>query len=489
MNKKINRMGWNFDNSYSTLPETFYAITDPSIIEKPKIAILNNKLLERLGINYSELKNEELAQLFSGNILPSNAKSISQAYAGHQFGNFTILGDGRAHLIGEHICPDGTRYDIQLKGSGRTPYSRNGDGKAALGPMLREYIISEAMHSLGIKSSRSLAVIITGEKILRESYLNGAILTRVASSHIRIGTFEYFAALGNLKSLKILADYTIKRHYPKLINSDNPYLNLVKLVMEEQIKLITEWLRVGFIHGVMNTDNMTISGETIDYGPCAFMDWYDPNMVFSSIDYDGRYGFANQPNIVKWNIARFGESLMPLIHKDVKIAKKLIENLISSFDNYFQKTWLAMMRKKLGLFKIEKNDEILIAELLKWMQKNQIDYTNNFRILISKTIPKGKDYKNTEFINWWEKWQIRLNNNGKSLESSFALMEKNNPVIIPRNHLVEEVLFEAENYLNFSKINRFLDILANPYKDQDNISNYKAAPKNKEKIYQTFCGT
>jgi uncharacterized protein YdiU (UPF0061 family) len=481
--------GWNFDNSYTTLSEDLYTKTNPIAVSAPHLVILNTTLANTLGLTLDHVSEDKLAQSFSGNDLPENTEPIAQAYAGHQFGNFTILGDGRAHLLGEHITPNGQRVDIQFKGSGRTPYSRRGDGRATLGPMLREYIISEAMHHLGIPTTRSLAVVTTGEPVYRETVLPGAILTRTASSHVRVGTFEYLAAHKNTTAIKQLADYAIARHYPELKDSEQPYLDFLKAVMQRQISLTIHWLRVGFIHGVMNTDNMTISGETIDYGPCAFMDIYDPQTVFSSIDQTGRYAYANQPHITQWNLARLAESLLPLLHTDIEKAVELAEETIRSFSAPFQKNWVSMMRKKLGLFGQEAEDEQLIAELLKYMQQHQMDYTNTFQELISETSPKGQPYASSSFQNWWQRWQERLVRNNQPLQISFELMQKNNPVIIPRNHKVAEALSAAEKNSDFSKLHKLLDMLADPYDLTGKEAAFLKPPQPDERVMQTFCGT
>lgn len=482
-------VSFNFDNSYARLPNVFYTRINPFPAPEPKVVIINHALAKELGMDLKHASNVALASLFSGSSLPEGAESLALAYAGHQFGYFTMLGDGRAHLIGEHITPDGKRLDIQLKGSGKTPYARRGDGRAALGPMLREYIISEAMHHLGIPTTRSLLVVTTGEPVYREKILKGAVMTRVASSHLRVGTFEYLTAYKNIEHLKQLTDYTINRHYPELKESDTPYSDLVKAVMQRQITLIVEWLRVGFIHGVMNTDNMSISGETIDYGPCAFMDKYDPNTVFSSIDRMGRYAYANQHEIAKWNIARFAEAILPLLHDDIEQAAILGEKIIDSFNDIFQKEWLMMMRRKLGLFGGQDDDAILIEDLLIWMKKHEADYTNTFRTLISNTIPTGIHYDKEEFQNWWKRWQTRLKENSEPLKSSLCLMRSSNPAIIPRNHKVEQALQTAEEDSDFSKLNTLLDALSEPYKDNVQFTEFERPPKPEECVLQTFCGT
>jgi uncharacterized protein YdiU (UPF0061 family) len=371
-------IGWHFDNTYSKLSKTFIEDIKPTPVHDPELVILNKQLAKELNLDFSKTKEKDLSLLFSGNSLPNGSTTIAQAYAGHQFGHFTMLGDGRAVLLGEHISNKNNRFDIQFKGSGRTSFSRGGDGRAALGPMLREYIISEAIKSLNIPTTRSLAVVKTGEKVVRENLLDGAILTRVASSHLRVGTFQYIAARQNIEDLNTLVDYTIERHYPQIKYSKTKALDLLNLVMEKQCQLVVDWMRVGFIHGVMNTDNMTISGETIDYGPCAFMDQYHPKTVFSSIDKFGRYAYSNQPPIAKWNLARFAECLIPLIDKNEETAIKIATDVIDNFQNIYEKKWLNMMRDKLGLFGEDKNDRQLIDDLLNWMEKYKIDYTNTF---------------------------------------------------------------------------------------------------------------
>jgi uncharacterized protein YdiU (UPF0061 family) len=356
--------GWKLEISYSKLPKTFYTHIMPTPVKAPRLVIFNHALAKSLGLSLTETNPEDLARLFSGNALPEGSTPIAQGYAGHQFGHFTMLGDGRAHLLGEQVTPDGKRVDIQLKGSGQTPYSRRGDGRAAFAPMLREYLISEAMHALGIPTTRSLALVTTGEPVLRDTVLQGVILTRVAASHIRVGTFEYAAARKDREGLQSLADYAITRHYPKLTQQDAPYLALLNAVIERQAKLVASWMHVGFIHGVMNTDNMTISGETIDYGPCAFMDRFAIDKVFSSIDRGGRYAFGNQASIAQWNLARFAETLLPLLHENMNRAADLAEAALEHYSTIFNAAWLSGMRRKLGLFGEEADDLPLIQSLL-----------------------------------------------------------------------------------------------------------------------------
>ena len=479
-------IGWHFDNTYSKLSNTFKENIKPTPVHDPELVILNEELASTLNLDFSKTDKKKLAEIFSGNSIPEETNTIAQAYAGHQFGHFTMLGDGRAVLLGEHLVNNDNRFDIQFKGSGRTSFSRGGDGRAALGPMLREYIISEAINSLNIPTTRSLAVVKTGEKVVRENLLQGAILTRVASSHLRVGTFQYIAATQNIENLNTLVDYTINRHYPEIKTSNSKALDLLNLVMEKQCQLVINWMRVGFIHGVMNTDNMAISGETIDYGPCAFMDHYDPKTVFSSIDKFGRYAFSNQPPITKWNLARFAECLIPLIDKDEDTAIKLATDLIDNFQNIYEDKWLNMMRDKLGLFGEDKNDKKLINDLFNWMEKNKADYTNTFCNLMD--INSDEIYKNNDFINWKNEWKKRSELNNSTKEKQSKLMKSNNPIVIPRNHKVEEALAEADKG-SLDKMKKLLAILKNPYDNQNNIQEYQTpAPSNNEK-YQTFCGT
>ena len=480
-------IGWCFDNTYYKLSDIFKEDIKPIPVKKPELVLLNKTLAENLNLNFSNLDNQELSELFSGNSLPEGSNSIAQAYAGHQFGHFTMLGDGRAVLIGEHLSKDSKRYDIQFKGSGKTAFSRNGDGRAALGPMLREYIISEAMNGLGIPTTRSLAVVKTGEDVIRETSQPGAILTRIASSHIRVGTFQYIAARQKKDEIEVLLNYVIDRHYPDIKNSKNKATELLGIVLEKQINLVVNWMRVGFIHGVMNTDNMSISGETIDYGPCAFMDTYDPKTVFSSIDQMGRYAYFNQPVITKWNLSRFAECLIPLIDKNQEKAIEQATEIINSFEKKYEEKWLNMMRDKLGLFGMDEKDKFLILDLLTWMHQKKIDYTNIFCHLMNENIKEDKDYEDEDFKNWKKRWNERLKTNNNTPEKSLKLMRSANPIVIPRNHKVEEALEAAEKN-NFKPITRLVEILKDPYSQQKNIINYQI-PSNSEKKYQTFCGT
>jgi uncharacterized protein YdiU (UPF0061 family) len=481
-------IGWHFDNTYSKLSKIFREEIKPTPVHDPNLVILNKELAEDLDLDFSKIDNKDLAKLFSGNALPNDTNTIAQAYAGHQFGHFTMLGDGRAVLLGEHLSNKNSRFDIQFKGSGRTSFSRGGDGRAALGPMLREYIISEAIHALNIPTTRSLAVVKTGEKVVRENLLDGAILTRVASSHLRVGTFQYIAARQNIEDLNTLVNYTIERHFPQIKSSKTKALDLLNLVMEKQCQLVVDWMRVGFIHGVMNTDNMTISGETIDYGPCAFMDQYHPKTVFSSIDKFGRYSFSNQPPITKWNLARFAECLIPLIDKNEDTGIKIATEIIDNFQNIYEIKWLNMMRDKLGLFGEDKGDLELINNLLNWMKTNQVDYTNTFCKLMNANFANQEIYNNKNFINWVKNWEKRILINGRSKKNSLDLMKKNNPFVIPRNHIVEEALTKA-NRGDLEKMNKFLEILRRPYENRENIIEYQIAAPISNIKYQTFCGT
>ena len=480
-------IGWCFDNTYSRLPDPFKEEINPVPVKNPEIVILNKTLSKELNLDFSNLNDKKISELFSGNSLPAGSNSIAQAYAGHQFGHFTMLGDGRAVLIGEHLSKKKERYDIQFKGSGKTTFSRNGDGRAALGPMLREYIISEAMYNLNIPTTRSLAVVKTGEEVIRETPLQGAILTRVALSHLRVGTFQYIAAREKKNELEILLDYVIKRHYPNIQNSKNQALDLLKVVLEKQIDLVVNWMRVGFIHGVMNTDNMSIAGETIDYGPCAFMDTYDPKTVFSSIDQMGRYAYCNQPVITKWNLSRFAECLIPLIDKDQKKSIELATEVINSFENKYEEKWLNMMRDKLGLFGAEDKDKFLILDLLTWMHQKKLDYTNTFCHLMDFETEKKENFKDNVFLEWKKRWQDRLKVNNNTPEKYMKLMRSVNPLIIPRNQKIEEVLNDANNN-NIKPFKEFLEILKNPYLEQKNIKDFQIPSTSNEK-YQTFCGT
>lgn len=484
---KIKETGWKLENSYAGLPASLFTRTKPTPVSAPELIILNEKLSASLGLNAEFLESEAGVAMLAGNDLPEDSKPLSQAYAGHQFGNFTMLGDGRAVLLGEQITPEGKRLDIQLKGPGRTPYSRGGDGRAALGPMLREYIISEAMHGLGIPTSRSLAVVKTGEPVYREHVLPGAVLTRVAASHIRVGTFQYIAKWGTAEELQALVDYTIKRHFSYIEADEKRPLSLLKEVIKRQAELISKWQLVGFIHGVMNTDNMTISGESIDYGPCAFMDTYDPETVFSSIDVHGRYAYGNQPYIAAWNLARLAESLLPLLDDNPEKSIELAQAEISEFHKIYHSHWLKGMRAKLGLFNEEAEDEALIEELLELMKKHHADYTNTFRSLTFET-KEDSIFGTTVFEQWYKLYQARLDRQQASKDSSKKLMQDSNPAIIPRNHRVEEALKAAVEQDDYSVMERLLEVLSHPYAYTDKQAEYATVPESCGP-YQTYCGT
>ncbi|SMP38607.1 protein adenylyltransferase SelO [Anoxynatronum buryatiense] len=483
------QMGWHFDNSYLNLPNGLYTLVKPTPVTAPDLVLFNETLAATLGLNAAALNTPEGAAIFSGNQLPSGTASLAQAYAGHQFGHFVLLGDGRAVLLGEHMTPIGKRFDIQLKGSGTTPYSRRGDGRAALGPMLREYLISEAMNALGIPTSRSLAVVTTGEPVLRETQLEGAVLTRVAASHIRVGTFQYAAARLSQEDLRSLADYTIQRHYPEISSSDEPYLCLLQSVIHQQASLVAQWMLAGFIHGVMNTDNMAISGETIDYGPCAFMDTYHPGTVFSSIDHGGRYAYGNQPSIAGWNLARFAETLLPLLHLKKETAITTAQGALEKYASVYQQHWLRGMRSKLGLFNEEDQDESLITRLLSLVETHKEDYTNTFVALTHDKTTETSLSTQPGFSDWLAAWQARRKRQPYLINDSQALMHQSNPAVIPRNHHVEQVLEAAVHHHDFQGFHRFLEALSQPYAHTSSQQTYADPPPPSFKRYRTFCGT
>ncbi len=484
-------LAWRFDNRYVQLPEVLFVRERPTPVRQPKLVIFNDGLSQSLGLGLpSGSGQESLAQQLAGNELPPGADPIAQAYAGHQFGHFNMLGDGRAVVLGEHCCPDGTRVDIQLKGSGRTPFSRRGDGRAALGPMLREYVVSEAMHALRIPSTRSLAVTLTGEQIYREDILAGAVLTRIASSHLRVGTFEYAAARRDAAALRALVAFAIERHYPECAQAQEPALALLRAVISRQVRLIVEWMRVGFIHGVMNTDNMSISGETIDYGPCAFLDVYDPETVFSSIDHGGRYAFGNQPVIAQWNLARFAESLLTLLHDDADEALRMAETEIKAFTGQFEETWLSMMRGKLGLPGEEPEDRQLADDWLGWMRDREVDYTNQFRELCQGLLPADRLAADPRLAAWYARWQerrARADEAGR--DRALADMRQVNPAYIARNHQVETALAAAVQRHDLQPLHRLLRVLAHPYDEREGLEEYAQPAPATPVPYQTFCGT
>ena len=478
------------NNTYLNLPEIFYSRQKPSEVPSSEIVILNNDLAEDLGLDLAFLESKTGAEFLSGNKILKDTHPIAQAYGGHQFGYFTMLGDGRAVLLGEYTDKRGRIYDLTLKGSGQTVYSRGGDGKAALGPMLREYIISEAMKGLNIPTTRALSVVSTGEWIYRErGRQQGAVLARIANSHLRVGTFQFAAKWCTLDDLKALADYALNRHYRDIPENVNPYEYLLKETIKKQASLIAKWQLVGFIHGVMNTDNMAISGESIDYGPCAFMDTYDPDTVFSSIDREGRYAYKNQPEMAAWNLARFAETLLPLLSDNHEEAVKIAQEAINEFGAEYHYYWYAGMRKKLGLFTAEEDDEALISELLKLMEKYKSDYTNTFLYLTLNDLSKIDIFEEEEFKIWHKKWRERLARKDQDFNDSIKLMKENNPTVIPRNLLVEDALNNAEENNDLSKFMQLLEAVKNPFNYEDIKWQYTEPPKHTGCAFKTYCGT
>jgi len=485
-----------FDNSYARDLGGFYARVAPTRVNQPRLVKFNRTLAGELGIDADALLAGPGAGVFSGNELLPGSDPIAMAYAGHQFGHFVPqLGDGRAILLGEVVGRNGVRRDIQLKGSGPTPFSRRGDGRAALGPVLREYLVSEAMHALDIPATRALAVVTTGEEVYRERALPGAVLTRVAQSHIRVGTFQFFAARGDVAGIRRLADYVIARHYPELKGESQPYLALLDAVMERQARLVARWMHVGFIHGVMNTDNMAVSGETIDFGPCAFMDTYDPMTVFSSIDEIGRYAYANQAPIAQWNLARFAETLLPLIDDDRERAIAIATERVNGFTTTFTAHWLAGMRRKTGLSTEEAGDDALIWSLLDAMQFSRADFTLTFRRLCD--VAEGRDaaplrdlFAGTQRLDdWLGPWQARLAREPQAPQERAAAMRRINPAFIARNHRVEAALAAAVNAGDLAPFDELFAVLSRPYDDQPDMAHYADPPGPEQGSYRTFCGT
>lgn len=484
-----------FDNSYARLPERFYATVAPTPVAAPRLIRLNVPLATQLGLDPDWLKGPEGVAMLSGNGMPAGAASIATAYAGHQFGGFSPqLGDGRAILLGEVVDRNGKRHDLQLKGAGPTPFSRRGDGRAALGPVLREYIVSEAMAALGVPTTRALAAVLTGEPVRRETLLPGAVLTRVASSHIRIGTFQYFAARGDVEALRLLAEHVIARHYPACIG-EGRYLALLEAVVAAQASLVAQWMTIGFIHGVMNTDNMSIAGETIDYGPCAFMDAYHPTTVFSSIDEHGRYAYANQPPIARWNLTRFAETLLPLLDEDIDKAVPIAQGALDRFDPQFQAHLIAGFRRKLGLATEEAEDAALIKGLLDVMQDGEADFTLVFRRLSEAAGQDGAEacrslFKDPLAFDAWEaRWRERLRKEPVSVEARRDAMLQVNPLYIPRNHQVEAVIEAAVEHDDFAPFERLLSVLAMPFEARPGHDDYERPPAVYERVLATFCGT
>jgi uncharacterized protein YdiU (UPF0061 family) len=472
-------------NSYLQLPTLFYQHAQPTPVRDPHLVVVNEPLALELGLNSSSLASPEGLAILAGNSIPHGAVPLALAYSGHQFGHFVpILGDGRAVLLGEILAPSGKRYDLQLKGSGRTPFSRRGDGRAALGPMMREYIIGEALHALGIPATRTLAVVSTGEAVIRERPLPGGIQARIAQSHIRIGTFEYAAAHGDPTALQALADFVITRHYAELVDTDDRYYQLAHTIFDRQAALVAQWMLVGFIHGVMNTDNVAVSGESIDFGPCAFMNRYDPSTVFSSIDQHGRYAYGAQPNVLQWNLARLAESLMPLFHDNQERALARAQELVDRFPSVCTRHWISGMRSKLGLVTSEPDDEARMKEILETMLLSGLDYTTAFRALSgdpSFTLPEP-------LHPWHTAWSARIDTqrNTRPRDETLAHMQRVNPAVIARNHLVEEALAEGVEHGDFSAMTRLVEALRSPYTPHPL---YSSPPTNEDPNYRTFCGT
>jgi len=481
--------GWRLDHSYSRLPARCSAPASPTPAAAPRQVVLNRPLALEIGLDADTLARPENVGWFTGNTLPPGASPIAQAYAGHQFGRFTMLGDGRAILLGEQLTPRGARLDIQLKGAGRTPFSRGGDGRAALGPMLREHIISEAMHALGIPTTRSLAVAVTGEPVFRETPLPGAVLTRVATSHLRVGTIEWAAATGEPDLLRAVADHALQRHYPEHLLAERPYVALLRAVLERQAALVARWQHVGFVHGVMNTDNMALSGETIDYGPCAFMDAYHPGTVFSSIDHQGRYAYGNQPTIAHWDLSRLASALLPLLHTDEQAAVEIADEVLGTFPKIFRDRWLAGMRSKLGLFDEEPGDAVLIEDLSAILQEHGADFTNTFRDLSGEMMTDADLAAGRTFQAWRTRWQERLARQPRGLADALDLMRRTNPAFIPRNHKVEEALAAATMGGDLSVLEKLVAVLAKPFAYERHLPEFSAPPVSDGRVYQTYCGT
>lgn len=474
---------WGFDNSYLSLPSTFYSIAGPTPLSDPQMLLFNKQLALELGLDFLIKDQDYGTQVLSGNHIPTSTQPFAQAYGGHQFGYFNVLGDGRAVMVGEIIGLDEERYDLQLKGSGQTPYSRRGDGRATLYSMLREYLISEAMHGLNIPTTRSLAVVKSDDPVYRKKVESTGVLTRVASSHIRVGTFELVARMGNPDFIKQLFEYTARRHYPEVLEEEIPVIGFLKEVINQQIRLVNDWMRVGFIHGVMNTDNMSVAGETIDYGPCAFMNKFNPQTVFSSIDEGARYAYANQPKIAKWNLMRLAETLLNLIDSDSQKAIVLVQPLFDDFETRFNEVWKINHLAKIGIILEQDGDEELLNELMSWMEAAQPDLTNTFRGLVDEHLHEDEVFQSPDFQHWKIKWQKRI----ASVDRYEEILRDKNPSIIPRNHLVEEALLEASESENLKPFNELLEKLRKPF-DSYNSAIYQSPPLS-DSGYQTFCGT
>ena len=489
---------FRFENSYARLPERFFRALPPTPVASPQLIRLNEALALELGLDPEMLKSSEAVEVFAGNRVPEGAEPLAMAYAGFQFGNWVPqLGDGRAILLGEVFGADGARRDVQLKGAGPTPFSRGGDGRAALGPVLREFIVSEGMAALGIPTTRSLAAVTTGEWVARESPLPGAVLTRVAQSHIRIGTFQYFEGRQDTEAIRLLADHALARHYPEQAEQDECYLGLLTAVLRRQAELVAQWQLVGFIHGVMNTDNVSIAGETIDYGPCAFMDTYDPEAVFSSIDARGRYAYCNQPAITHWNIARFAQSLLPLLAETREAAITRASEVVEGFPAYFQEVYLAGARRKLGFNGAEEGDLKLFEDLLQCMADNQADFTLTFRRLseLQRSGPEGEAALRLLFREpgsldaWLARWRSRLRTEEQSDDARIQSMRRTNPTFIPRNHLVEEVIEAAVLDADLAPFHRLVEVISRPWEERAGNKRYEAPPRPDQVVHETFCGT
>lgn len=491
---------FSFENTYARLPERFYSRVNPTPVANPRLIRINVELAQTLGLDPTTLASEEGIEIFAGNLVPESSEPLALAYAGHQFGHFVPqLGDGRANLLGEVVGLDGLRYDIQLKGAGRTPFSRGGDGRAALGPVLREFIVSEAMSALGVPTTRALAAVTTGESVFRETALPGAVLTRVAASHLRVGTFQYFAAREDAEATRMLADYAIARHYPEAAQAKRPYRALLDGVITRQAQLIAQWMLLGFIHGVMNTDNMSVSGETIDYGPCAFMEAYDPDQVFSSIDHRGRYAYNNQADAAHWNLTRLAESLLPILEKEAGSQAAAVESAqqaLRAFGQQFEETRLRGLRSKLGLFTEHEDDRALVEDLLERMADNRADFTLTFRHLC-EVVAQTRDDEDVRVLfadpsaydSWATTWRRRLAMEPMPADRRAASMRKASPAFIPRNHMVQAVIEAAVREQDFKPFEELMDVVSQPYEDNPDFERYSRPARPEEYVSQTFCGT
>jgi len=490
---------FGFDNSYVRLPERFYARVSPTKVAGPKLIKVNVELAAALGLDAAALASPQGVEVLAGNVVAEGSEPLAMAYAGHQFGHFVPqLGDGRANLLGEVVGVDGRRYDVQLKGAGRTPFSRGGDGRAALGPVLREYVVSEAMAAMGVPTTRALAAVLTGEKVYREWSLPGAVLTRVAASHLRVGTFQYFAARGDVEGLKVLVDYALGRHYPELVGAEKPARALLEGVVVRSARLVAQWMLLGFVHGVMNTDNTSISGETIDYGPCAFMEAFDPEQVFSSIDANGRYGYGNQHHAMHWNLVRLAEAVLPVLTLEEGSEAAAVESAqgaLGLFAGEFDGAYAAGMRRKLGLLTARDGDAELAQDLLGRMAEGRADFTGVFRGLASLVAgdgagPGGLFSVGSRFSEWVEKWRVRLAvEEGVLVEERVRVMRGASPAVIPRNHLVEAMIRAAMEREDFSLFEEMVRAVSRPFEEVEGMEGYRVAAKGEELVRATFCGT